>query len=192
MTSTDISRVVPTAVVPRVRQTAPEITPTSPERSGEEPSALMQLRLAIAALDDQRQELAEMGDYETLARGLAAVRTLTQDLRTLARSVEDDVARTMPDRRVEVEGFAVLERRKATDRRNWRWSEVLNDALPVCLERNEGSVMDAFGELIQMLPLTSSTGPRLAVFRDELGLDPSEYAETSPGRITVQIIGGHK
>jgi hypothetical protein len=149
----------------------------------------MQLRLAIAALDDQRQELAEIGDYETLARGLAAVRTLTQDLRTLARSVEDDVARIMPERRVEVDGFAVLERRKATDRRNWRWSEVLNDALPACLERNEGSVMDALGELIQMLPLAPSTGPRLAVFRDQLGFDPSEYAECTPGRQTVQIIG---
>jgi hypothetical protein len=157
-----------------------------------EPSALMALRLAIASLDDQRAELAEAGDYATLARGLAALRTLSQDLRTLARSVEDDVARLVPERRTEVPGLGVLERRKATDRKAWRWAEVLNDSLPILLERNHGSVMDALGELIQMLPLNASTGPRLAVFRDDLGLDPQEYAECTPGRQTIQIIGGAK
>lgn len=168
-----------------------EITRTDdlPEIAPPEPAALLLLQRAIMALDDQRQTLAELGDYETLAVGLARLRVLSQDLRTLARSVEDDIARLMPERRVEVPGVGVLERRKATDRKNWRWAEVLNDALPACLERNDGSVMDAFGELIQMLPLNASTGPRLAVFRDQLGFDPAEYAECTPGRQTVQIIG---
>lgn len=155
---------------------------------------LAALREAILAVDDQRQALAEAGDLDNLARGLAQLRTLVGDLRQLAAATEDDVARLMPAKRVEVEGVGAIERRKGTDRRSWQWDDLLPLLVRLYLDPDlTGELPDAAEAvermkalIVEVVGVTPSKGPRITPLR-ELGIDPDEYAEVTPGRTTVQI-----
>jgi hypothetical protein len=90
-----------------------------------------------------------------------------------------------------LDGGLALERRKGTDRKQWRWDEVMAAAWPALVARHEGSMLDALDDLLALLPLTASNGPRVTPFRD-LGFDPDEFCESKPGRMSVQVIGGEK
>jgi hypothetical protein len=151
------------------------------------PSEVTTLRAAITALEDQAKALHEAGDLTTLAHGLADLATLRRDLGTLSQSVEAMVADLMPQKKVEVPGLGAIERRRSTDRKTWRWDEINRDVWPLLLAKHDGEIMAAVAEFLEMVSLTGSKAPKLAVFRDRLGLDPDEYAECTPGRTTVQI-----
>lgn len=84
-----------------------------------EPSTLVELRRIIAAVDTERATLVEAGDLNRLAYGLGQMRTLLSDLRILAGAIEDDVARMMPAKTVDIDGLGRIERRRGTDRRAW-------------------------------------------------------------------------
>lgn len=170
--------------------TTPEpaaLVPASGELVSTE-TPLHALLLAFAGLDTQRQQMVAAKDLDGLAHGLQALRELAAELRTLIRDVEADVYGLMDARKVEIDGVGVLERRKATDRKQWRWDDLLTDALAVLIAKHEGSTLDAFGELVTMLPLTGSTQPRLTELRS-FGLDDDLYCESSPGKVSVQIHG---
>lgn len=88
------------------------------------------------------------------------------------------------------EGLPVLQARQGADRKRWRCDEVLKDALPRLLEKHEGSYLDAVDELLsEIVPITPSSGFKVRGLK-ALGMDPDEYAEVSPGRVSVQIHGG--
>lgn len=155
----------------------------------DERSGLTGLHAAIEAADAHREHLARIRDVDALAIGLVELRAIRQHFTDLIGNVEANVADLMPSKRYEVPGVGVFERRKGTDRKAWRWDEVLNDVLPRLLAKHEGSYLDAVGELMgTVVPLTASNGPRVKPLRD-LGLDPDEYAETKPGKVSVQIHG---
>lgn len=162
------------------------------------PGALDMLRRGLAQLDDQRAALAAAGDLDTLAAGLVSLTALLDDLRELARAVETDVAALMPEKRHEVPGLGVLERRKGTDRKSWDWETLLPTLIRMYVDPDGTGaipdpveVMDRMRELIvDVLGVTPSKGPRVTPLR-EMGLDPDEYCATTPGRVSVQVHGGN-
>lgn len=156
-----------------------EPTPTSPVRA---------LLVAFAGLDDQRKALREAGDLDALARGLVDLKSVAAELRTLIRDVEGDCFDLMPAKQHTIPGVGTLERRYATDRKAWDWRRLNDDAFRACVERHEGSLTDAFSELVNIYGLTASHGPRVKPLRD-LGLDPDDYCEASPGKRGIQIHG---
>lgn len=169
------------------------LVPTSPAA----PDALDLLRHGLAQLDDQRAALAEQGDLDTLAAGYVALTALLGDLRDLARAVEDDVARLMPSKRVEIDGLPVLERRRGADRRAWDWDTLLPLLIRLYVDPDGTGempdaveVIDRMRELIvDVIGVTPSKGPKVTPLK-EMGIDPDEYAESKPGRQTVQIHRG--
>ena len=60
--------------------------------------------------DEQRQMLADARDWEKLAHGLASFRSMKAALDVLIRSIEDDVAAHLPDKKVPVQGLGLLGR----------------------------------------------------------------------------------
>lgn len=166
------------------------------ESSPAAPDALTVLRHGLAQLDDQRAALAEAGDLDTLAAGLVALTALSRDLRVLTQAVEGDVARLMPAKRHEIPGLGVLERRKGTDRKAWDWDALLPLLIRSYVDPSgtgempdAAEVMDRMRELIvDVIGVTPSKGPRVTPLK-EMGIDPDEYAETTPARTSVQIHG---
>lgn len=160
---------------------------------------ITRLRHSIAAADDQRAALAEAGDLDALAPALPTIRALCQDLAALERALEDDVARLMPAKTVEVPGVGVLERRKGRDRRAWDWPSLLPLLIRAYVDPDGTGEMPDAGEvvarmrelIVDVIGVTPSKGPKVRPLR-ELGIDPDEYAETRPGRVSVQIHGGER
>jgi len=161
------------------------------------PTLVDALTLAITQADTQRAELAHNGDWESLAHGLIRLRTVAEQLRYLVRCVEDDVAELMPEKRVEVPGLPVFERRKGTDRKSWDSEALLSRVVRVALtdpttgevESDPAVVREQLVSVLSaVVPFTGSLGWRVRALRD-LGIDPDEWCETSPGRVTVQFHG---
>jgi hypothetical protein len=182
MTTTDI-----------VQASTPE-PPPGPGATGTDLVAW--LRSGIANVDRRRQELAEAGEWETLAFGLVSLKQIASDLQTLIRGVEDDVARLLPEKRAVVEGLGVIERRQSSERRAWRSDELLDELLRLAVADPEtGEVLDDEAAirarfvqvLVDCVPFTGSLKWRLEALR-ELGIDPDEWCETKPGRTTVQVV----
>lgn len=169
------------------------------DRSPVRASGVDALRAAIHAADVQRTELAEDGDYETLVHGLAQLLPLRRDLSDLLRAVEDDIARLMPSKTVEVEGVGVVERRKGTDRKKWDWDSLLPLLIRLWVDPDGTGEMPAAPEVVERMKAlitdvvgtTPSKGPKVTPLR-AAGVDPDEYCESSPGRVSVQIHGGER
>jgi hypothetical protein len=154
------------------------------------------LGTVIVATDDRRHELAEHGDWHALAFLLAELRRLQADLRLLIDTVEQDCYRLLPDKRTEIDGLGVLEKRKGTDRRAWQSIDLLDEILRVAVvDRETGVVLDdetmirqrIHEVLVDAVPFNPSLGWRVTALR-ELGLDPDEWCETKPGRESVQVV----
>lgn len=158
--------------------------------------ALLALRQAVAAADEHRSELAEAGDWAALIEGLASLKPLLADLRTLANAIEDDAARLMPSKREELPGIGVVERKKGTDRKAWQSEDLLRElVLSVSTADENGEKHTDPDELLDRLkaavPFTGSLGWRVTALR-AMGLDPDEWCETKPGRVSLQFHGGDK
>lgn len=173
-----------------------EVTPWGPDPSHPwvaETDPLAQLRHLVLALDDRRAALAEAGDLHRLAEGLAQLRTINGDLQQLARHVEDNVAALMPDKQVEIPGVGVIERRRGTDRRKWQSEDLLRTLIRDELDDGTGELPSpaetldrVLGVVTACMPVTGSLGWRVTALR-ERGIDPDEWAECTPGRVSVQI-----
>ena len=163
------------------------------------PSGVHQLRQALAHVDDQRKQLAEAGDLDALAHGWNQIRPLLADLRGLADAIEADIAGLMPSKTHEVPGVGVLERRRGTSRKAWDWDQLLPLLIRLHVDPDgtgeipgPAEVIDRMRGLIEdVIGVTPSKGPRVRSLRD-LGIDPDEYAETSPGRTSIQLHGGER
>ena len=150
-------------------------------------SPLHRFDVWLAEAAHAADELAAQGDLDGLALWLAQARHMRRSLGDVERILEDHVAALMPQKRWEHDELGVLERRKGSDRKKWRWDEVLDDAWPLYVAKHEGDMGEAMADMLTtLIPLTGSNGPRVTAMRD-LGLDPDEYAEVTPARTTVQI-----
>lgn len=150
-----------------------------PDRSVESLDVLAELRKAIVRLDDQRQLLAEIGEWERLVYGLDGLRVLIADLQTLARSVEDDAIALMPTKRVELEGLAA-EKRSGSKVTHWDDDAVLK----ALLDKAEiGTPLELGREILRAGAVSYW---RKGVLR-ELGVEPDELCDSTPGRPTLQL-----
>lgn len=158
------------------------------------------LRLALAKADDQRQALADAGDIANLAYGLTQLKVLADDLRTLLRDVEANVADLMDAKLVELPEVGItLERKRGTDRRSWDSMALLQEVIRRSVDPDGTGELPPVGEVIQRLhdgvsacvPVTGSLGWRVGALR-AIGLDPDEWCETSPGRTSVIVRGGEQ
>lgn len=178
--------------------TVPESLPAVVDAAPATADPITLLREVLAQADTQRANLAAAGDGETIARAIPLLKALYGDLATLIRSCEDDVVAWMPDRKVEIDGLGVLERKKATDRRQWDSERLLGIVARIALDPDATGeipadpieVLDRLTEAItKAMPITGSLGWRVTALR-EMGLDPDDYCEATPGRVGLQIHGG--
>jgi hypothetical protein len=152
------------------------------------------LRVALAVADQQREMIAAAGDWSSLAYALSSLRSFKGDLDALVRATEDDVARLMPSKRVELPGLGAVERKKGTTRRHWESDELAHEIAmraltdpetgempPLDLWEKVGRVLD---ELLACAPLTGSTQWRVGALK-ERKIDPDDWCESSPGRQTI-------
>lgn len=161
------------------------------------PAVVQAMRQVLGQADQQRQQLADSGDWQAIAYALPALKALASDLGLLVRAAEQDVAVMMPEKRVELPGLGVLERRKGTDRKQWQ-SEGLVSALVRSVLDPDGTgefpadpvaaVDAAVAVLTECAPFTPSMGWRTKALREH-GFDPDEWCESTPGRTTVQFHG---
>lgn len=157
------------------------------------------LRRALAQVDDQRKALAEAGDIEALAHGWNQIRPLLADLKSVTEAIEADLAALMPTKTVEIPGVGVLERRKGQDRKAWDWPELLPLLIRMYVDPDgtgempgPAEVIDRMRELIvDVIGVTPSKSPKVRPLR-EMGIDPDEFCESKPGRVSVQLHGGDK
>lgn len=163
------------------------------------PTGLDQLRRSLDGLDTQRQALADAGDLDTLAVGLAQLKPLLTELSTLRDAIEADVAALMPEPRHEVPGLGVLERRRGSVRRSWDWDHLLPLLVRSYVDPDGTGEIPEAGEVVERLRalitevigVTPSKGPRITALR-ERGVDPDEHCESRPGKTSVQIHGGEQ
>lgn len=163
----------------------------------ETPTALAELHQVIARLDEQRQALTDAGQLDALALGLAQLRGLMADLRDLGQLVEADVANMMPGKTWEIDGLGTLERRAGTVRKSWDWEQLLPRLIRLSIDPEEVGELPDAPELVERftalvkdtIGVTPSKGPRVAGLK-AMGLQPDEWCQSSPGRVSVQIHGG--
>lgn len=141
--------------------------------------------------DKVRDQLADKGDWENLAHGLRSLRDFKANLDTLIRSVEDDVAANMPQKKIALEGVGLLERR-AANQRKWDSEGLLQYMVRDVLdpdrtgEVNYDRMWDLIEALKKVIPFTASLGWRVTALK-ELGMPVDNFCETVPGRLTVTI-----
>src|SRR5690606_35063999 len=132
-----------------------------------------------------------------LARLLAEVRAIRQQLTLRERSVEDTLAGAMTTKTLDVEGLGRIEKRRGTDRKAWDWDQLLprlirgelNPEGTGELPADPLAAVDAMRRLIvDVIGVTPSKGPKIGGLRAR-DLDPDEWCESTPGRTTVQIPG---
>jgi hypothetical protein len=146
---------------------------------------------ALLDADDMREELAEQGDWLSLAHGLDSFKRMKAELDILIRAIEDDCAAHLPQKKVVVEGFATLERRSTTSRK-WDSEGLLRYMVRDVLdpdhtgEINYDRIWDLIEALQKALPLTASLGWRVTALK-ELNMPVDSFSETSYGRQTITI-----
>lgn len=150
-------------------------------------SPLRQIEVGLAGVADQATELAQAGDTDTLLTWLAQARQLRKIIGDLERHIEGETAPLLP-KRSEHPTLGAVEVRKATDRKNWDWPALLDAMWPILAERSEGDMGAMVTDLLNVVGLTPSKGPRIGPLRD-LGLDDDEFCTKQPGRQTVTIYG---
>ena len=157
--------------------------------------ALRNLGEQLDPIEDRIADLCTSGAYlhaiELYAEYEALRTAMGRRLDTLANLIAD----AMPDRRIEVPGVGVVERRQGKERRAWDWDALLpqvtrcymdpdgtgefpTDPL-IAVDRMQAMAEDVIG-------LTPSKAPRLSPLRG-LGIDPDEFCESKPGRVSLQI-----
>lgn len=155
------------------------------------------LLVAIREADLMRQSLADAADWETLSWGLDRLKTITAELRDLAKAVEADVANLLPGKQT-VEGLGTIEVRHSTIRRNWDSTGLAKSLAaralvdPATGEMIAGTATEAaeavLSELSACAPFTGSMGWRVSALRDR-GYEVDEWCEVDGSRTSVQIRG---
>ena len=172
------------------------LAPCEPEP---EHDLIRRLSAALATVDTRRVELADAGDWQALAYGLAGLATITDELKVLAGALEADLERLLPTSREVVDGLGIVERRSSTTRKKWRSEDLLGHVIRLAVDPDATGELPAVPELLARLrstlaatvPFTGSLAWRVTALR-ELGLDPDEWCDTEPGKTSIQIIDNRK
>lgn len=156
-------------------------------------NTLRELSALLLRLADQADQLAQAEDINALADGLFNLRGFRQEVTDLERHIESRLADVMPADVVNVDDDIVLERRRGNVRKSADWGGIMA-ALRVATAADENGVLLSPQEraeryaaaLEQVAPLTASVPPRAGAMRDR-GLNPDEFTESKPGRVSVSV-----
>ncbi len=146
---------------------------------------------ALLMADTLRAELVEAGDWLQLCYAIEGLKAIKKDLDILLRACEEDAANLLPEKKVLVDGFGVVERRTAQTRK-WQSDELLMDVCRRVLdpdgtgEIQPSAVMELISVLKRIMPITGSLGWRVTALKEQ-GIDPDDYSEVSWGRKSIQI-----
>jgi hypothetical protein len=160
--------------------------------TGGTPEIVKVFNRALLDADELRQELADAGDYTSLAYGLVAFKDLKANLDILVRAIEDDVAAHLPAKKHTIEGLGTFERRSTTSRK-WDSEGLMQYMVRDVLdpdrtgEVNYDRIWDLIEALKAVLPLTASLGWRVTALK-ELGMPVDNFAETTYGRQTISVV----
>jgi hypothetical protein len=108
-----------------------------------------------------------------------------------------DLADVMPDQRLEIPEIGVFERHKGKDRKAWKHDELYSRLLRIIraggakqIDQKTGEIVDedATEQAFRVLAECARPEWRVTALR-KLDLDPDEYCEVKPGRVSVQFIG---
>lgn len=165
-----------------------EHIPATPER---QVPSVGSFREALLVADDMRAELVKERDWLQLCHAVEGLKVIKRDLDILLRQCEEDAATLMPEKKMTVDGFGVVERRTASNRK-WESETLLMDICRQVLdpegtgEINVSRVIDLIGVLKKVMPITGSLGWRVTALKDQ-GIDPDNYSDISFGRKSIQI-----
>lgn len=148
-------------------------------------ASLKSLEQALTRLADQADRLAEDGDVASLGVGLHNFRALRKQVNDLERHIEDHVAKLMDRKVMNLGDELVMERRSGNVRKHWQSVELLRHLVGDQLIDPETGE-NVFDILVACLPLTGSLPWRAGALREH-GTNPDEWAETTPGRTSVQV-----
>jgi hypothetical protein len=155
-------------------------------------SVVAELISALGSFQDNAEWMADEKDLDRLAQLLDAMREAKDRIKAIEGDIVPVVADLMGQQQVQV-GDYKLERRGGKDRKQWQSGSVLNELITRSNVSPEGEVLDAgaardrFIEAVRAcFPLTASTGWRTRALRS-WGIDPDEYAETSPAPWRVEV-----
>ena len=143
----------------------------------------------LLQLDDVRQELAEAGDYESLAHGLKNLIDFRNNLIAVIQMIEKNLYDLLPEKKQVIDGVGMVEKRRSSTKK-WDSEKLLNDIVRRGLDNGTGEITptDIFNlvdTLKRVLPITASLGWRVTELRKIV--DPDFYCETSWGRPTIQV-----
>lgn len=149
------------------------------------------LRSNLLRADERRAELYRAGDWLTLAYAVTELRKVKSDLDALVRETEENVAALLPEKKVAVDGFGVIEKHTTTSRK-WESAELMRHLVRSTLDP-EGTgeitlprVFTLLETLAEVLPLTPSLGWRVTALKDR-GVDVGEFSDVTYGRSNITI-----
>lgn len=150
---------------------------------------------AILDVDVARRADVEAADWQSLAWTLDLLTKTQRALSAVARSVEDDLVAIMPERQATIEGLGTIEKHGGADRKKWESVDLAQRLVRDALDPEHTgeipsspaeAVAAAVSTLLACAPFTGSMGWRVRALRDR-GIDPDEWCEVTPGRITIQF-----
>jgi hypothetical protein len=154
------------------------------------PNLIAEFQKALIHMDDFRQDLTDTGQWEALAHGLTQLSEFKKSLSVLIESIELDINKLLPEKKVVVEGIGIIEKRTSTSKK-WESDRLLDNIVRRCLDNGTGEitptdVMRLVDTLKKVLPLTASMGWRSTELELH-GFDPKDFSDTVFGRKTVTI-----
>lgn len=154
------------------------------------PNLIAEFQKALIHMDDFRQDLADTGQWEALTHGLVQLSEFKRNLSMLIETIESDVNRLLPEKKVVVEGLGIIEKRTSSSKK-WESERLLDNIVRRCLDNGTGEitpadVMHLVATLKKVLPLTASLGWRSTELELH-GFDPKEFSDTVFGRKTVTV-----
>lgn len=150
---------------------------------------LQAFQTALLDVDDLRQQLAQDGDWLSLAIGLKNMTELKNQLTVVLQAIEKDIYELMPEKKQVIQGLGTLEKRRSNTKK-WESERLLRDIVKDRLYNEDGEVHPGTMALIEtlekVLPITASLGWRTTALKEQ-GFDPDEYCDVTWGRQTISI-----
>lgn len=147
---------------------------------------------AVGSFQDQAEWMADERDLQNLAVLLSTLVEARKTLNAVERDITPVIVELMGRQQVQVGDFK-LERFGGKVRRRWQSGSIFNELIARSNVSPEGEVLDdaaARDRLIEAVracvPLTGSLAWRTRALQS-WGVDPDEYAESSPASFRVEI-----
>lgn len=137
-------------------------------------------------------ELGQVSGLPELCAALREVRDLKRALGVWDDHLSDQIAELMPGKWDEVEGVGLVEVKRGAKRTKWDHDAL--SSLVVARALDERKLDESTGEYEREAEAVSRVLRECAAFSywrvtklRERGIDPDEYAETQPGRVSVVL-----